>query len=216
MLGRYRYAYLLVTLALLIVGRPFLPDLGRGLLLTMLVLSLATAALANARNRYQVWFGIGMTGIILIASLLPDDKGEVNMAILSPAIGVVYWGFTGYLIVSRIFHHTSRVTVDTINGAICVYLVMGIAWAQAYALLAAVQPGSFSFNGEILATGALSFDRFIGFSFVTLTTTGYGNIVPLSPRADALAIAEAIAGQLYLAVLLARLVAMEIAHRQQD
>ncbi len=216
MLGRYRYAYLLVTLALLIVGRPFLPDLGRGLVIAMLALSLVTAALANASTRHQVSLGIAITGVIMIASLLPEDSGLFNMAIFSPAIGVTYWGFTGYLIVARIFRHTDRVTVDTINGAICVYLLMGIAWAQAYALLAAIEPGSFSFNGEILVTGAHSFDRFISFSFITLTTLGYGNVVPLTPRADALAIAEAIAGQLYLAVLLARLVAMEISRHRAD
>ena len=59
-----------------------------------------------------------------------------------------------------------------------------------------------------------SFERFIGFSFVTLTTLGYGNVVPLTPRAESVATAEAVAGQLYIAVLLARFVAIDIAARR--
>ena len=61
-----------------------------------------------------------------------------------------------------------------------------------------------------------AFQRFIGYSFVTLTTLGYGNVVPLTPRGESLAIAEAIAGQLYITVLLARFVAMEIAGRRSE
>jgi voltage-gated potassium channel Kch len=61
-----------------------------------------------------------------------------------------------------------------------------------------------------------SFERFIGFSFVTLTTLGYGNVVPLTPRGEAVATAEAVAGQLYIAVLLARFVAIDIAARSVE
>ena len=57
---------------------------------------------------------------------------------------------------------------------------------------------------------AAHFDRFLGFSFVTLSTLGYGNIVPLTPRADAMATSEAVTGQIYLTVMVARLVAMHM------
>ena len=215
MLGRMRYAYLLATLALLIIGRPFLPDLGRGLLLAMLVLSLVTAAVTSATKRYQVWVGLALTGVIVVTSLMSRAASGVDIGVISPAIGVIYWGFTASLILRRILLDTTRVSVDAINGAICVYLMMGLGWAQAYTLLTVIEPASFSFNGNIIETTAHAFDRFIGFSFITLTTLGYGNVVPLTPRADALAIAEAITGQLYLAVLLARLVALEIAGRRR-
>ena len=213
MLDRYRYAYLLATLALLIVARPFLPDFGRGLVLAMLALSLVTAAITSATHRYQIWIGIGIAGVIVFVSFIPHAAGRFDAPVLAPALGVVYWAFTAFLILQRILLRTTRVSADTINGAICVYLVMGLGWAQAYELLAALEPASFAAGTEVIAA-AHSFDRFIGFSFITLTTLGYGNIVPLTARGEALAIAEAITGQLYLAVLLARLVAMEITRRR--
>jgi len=215
MLDRYRYAYLLATLALLIMGRPFLPDFGRNLVIVMLGLSLVTAAVTSAARQYQIWVGIALTAVIIFASLMPKDSAYFNADLVSPGLGIVYWAITAFLILRRILVRTDRITGDTINGAICVYLLMGLAWSHAYALLDAIEPGSFQLGGaaELMAAGH-SFERFIGFSFITLTTVGYGNVIPLTPRAEALAVAEAVTGQLYLAVLLARLVAMEIAGRR--
>jgi hypothetical protein len=136
--------------------------------------------------------------------------------VLSPALGIVFWALTGLLVIRRIVLRTDRITGDTINGAICVYLLLGLGWSHAYALLDAIEPGSFTVSTESVATSAHAFEGFIGYSFVTLTTLGYGNVVPLTPRGESLAIAEAITGQLYLAVLLARFVAMEIAVRRNE
>ena len=217
MFDRYRYAYLLATLALLIIARPFLPDFGRNFVIAMLGLSLITAAVTSAAGRYQVWVGVVMTCAIVLSSLAPAEPGSFGSALLSPALGVIYWALTAFLILRRILVRTSRVTADTVNGAICVYLVMGLGWSHAYALLEAVHPGSFELGGGVALEGAhYVFERFIGFSFVTLTTLGYGNVIPLTPKSEALAVAEAITGQLYLAVLLARLVAMEIVGRRAE
>jgi hypothetical protein len=99
-----------------------------------------------------------------------------------------------------------RVTHVRIQGAIAVYLLFGVAWAHAYHITAILHPGSFAFQA-----GALSnVSDWIYFSFVTLTTVGYGDITPVGPIARTLAMGEALAGQLYLAVMIARLVAMEI------
>ncbi|MCS5637506.1 MAG: ion channel [Myxococcota bacterium] len=215
MLGRYRYAYLLATLAVLIVARPFLPDLGKNLVLAMLGFSLVMAAVTSAARQYQVWVGVAMTAAIIFFSVLPQQPGRFDASVLSPALGVLYWAFTAFLILRRILVHTNEVSSDTINGAICVYLLMGLGWAHGYALLEALDPGSFELEGPAaLAPGVHAFEHFIGFSFITLTTVGYGNMIPLTARAEAVAVAEAISGQLYLAVLLARLVAMEIVSRR--
>ena len=216
MLERYRYAYLLATLSLLIIGRPFLPDFGRNLVIVILALSLVTAAVTSATKRYQARVGVLMTCAIVASSLMPDDFMGLNGAVISPALGVVYWAVTAILILRRIATRTDRITADTINGAVCVYLLLGLGWSHAYALLEAVQPGSFTIAAEMAETTGHAFQRFIGYSFVTLTTLGYGNVVPLTPRGESLAIAEAIAGQLYITVLLARFVAMEIAGRRSE
>ncbi len=100
--------------------------------------------------------------------------------------------------------------MNTSCGSLSVYLLLGLLWAFAFALLESAVPGSFS--GIERGMGFTDYKRFFGFSFVTLTTLGYGNVVPLTPRADALAVAEAIVGQIYLTVLVARLVALNLIH----
>lgn len=98
------------------------------------------------------------------------------------------------------------VTHLRIQGAIAAYLLFGVGWAHAYHIAATLQPGSFNYSGSELSTVG----DWIYYSYVTLTTVGYGDIAPVRQVARNLAIGEALAGQLYLAVMIARLVAMEV------
>ena len=93
-----------------------------------------------------------------------------------------------------------------IQGAIAVYLLLGLCWANGYAILSRHHPGSFTAAVRQPSTVA----AWTYFSFTTLTTVGYGDVVPSSPVARMMAMGEAVAGQLYLAVLLARLVALQV------
>jgi hypothetical protein len=109
---------------------------------------------------------------------------------------------------------SGRITADKIYAAICVYLLIGYAWAFADAILEGLNPGSFS-----ISPNATSVNEHIErtmqlrcFSFMTLTTVGYGDIVARSPMARTFAVLEALMGQLYLAVLIARLVGLHIVH----
>jgi len=101
------------------------------------------------------------------------------------------------------------ITFRRIQGAIAVYLLLGLAWANAYKMIEHFIPGSFS--GALTDIGR--FTSWVYFSFVTLATLGYGDIAPVSPVARSLAAAEAITGQLYLAILIARLVSQELYYR---
>ncbi|MHB8110874.1 MAG: ion channel [Syntrophorhabdaceae bacterium] len=103
------------------------------------------------------------------------------------------------------------ITFRRIEGAVAVYLLLGLVWAYAYELIAHSDPGAFS--GAVAVSG--SFSSWAYFSFVTLATLGYGDISPVHPVARSLATAEAITGQLYLAILIARLVSQELYKRQQ-
>jgi hypothetical protein len=98
------------------------------------------------------------------------------------------------------------VTFHRIQGAVAAYLVLGVLWAEAYGLVALLRPGAFSGSVD-LGQGR---HGWLYFSFVTLTTVGYGDIAPVHPAARSLAILEAVTGPLYLAVLLARLVALAV------
>jgi hypothetical protein len=96
------------------------------------------------------------------------------------------------------------VTLHRILGGISAYLLLGMMWAGAYALVETLHPGSFS--GAVDVAGGHR--GWVYFSFVTLTTVGYGDILPVHPAARSLAMLEAVTGPLYIAILLARLVSL--------
>lgn len=132
--------------------------------------------------------GIGQWAYWAYVSLLP--------------LAVVFVGYCIVLITSSIFQE-SRVTSDTLCGAILAYLLLGIGWAGVYGLLELTTHDPFDYGDWVLggATAALSY-----FSFVTLTTLGYGDILPLSELARTLAALEAVVGVMYAAIVVAALV----------
>ena len=109
------------------------------------------------------------------------------------------------------------VTGDKLSGAVCVYLLIGVIWSLLFGILEIAAPGSLRFSDadagvqEALRTGAPQ-GATTYFSFVTLTTLGYGDIVPVSQAARSLAAVEALLGQLYLTILVARLVGLHMTH----
>jgi hypothetical protein len=105
---------------------------------------------------------------------------------------------------ARVFEAGGTVTADRIMGAVVLYLLLGIAWAAAYEVVATHAANAFA-GGDLRAKGPA---RWMYFSFVTLTTVGYGDITPVAPAARSLAVLEALLGQLYPAIILARLVSL--------
>ena len=115
-----------------------------------------------------------------------------------------------------------RVSADTIVGGINAYLLFALCFMLIHALVELVAPGAYSLGGATLAEHVLGPDRSEGFatmlyfSFVTITTLGYGDIVPVSGTAKMVASAQALFGQIYLAVFVARLVALHVAGARDD
>jgi hypothetical protein len=107
----------------------------------------------------------------------------------------------------------NNISANRIVGAICVYLMLGVIWALSYALMEAIIPGSFKGLTEQVASSSWNPD-WVYFSFVTLSTLGYGDITPLTYSARALSFFEAIVGQFYLAVLVAGLVGAYLSEKQ--
>ena len=116
------------------------------------------------------------------------------------------------LVLVQVFRE-GPITIYRIQGAIVVYLLAGFAWAAAYEVVYRALPGAFQFAQHVVNEGRIS-HGLLYFSFVTLTTLGYGDITPVHPAARSLAIGEALVGQLYPAILIARLVSMRIASRR--
>jgi Ion channel len=110
-------------------------------------------------------------------------------------------------IVLLVMFRQGSVTWSRIQGGVCAYLLTGLAWSSAYDLVEQLHPGSFHFATQPATLDQLT-SKLVYFSFTTLTTVGYGDILPIAPFARSLAIAEAIVGQLFPAVLIGALVAM--------
>jgi hypothetical protein len=130
----------------------------------------------------------------------------------------LFLGFTVAVILQTI-HEAKKVSSDSIVGAFSGYLLTGAAFGHVYCILEALTPGSF--RGMEGLPGQLA-DREVGrsllnyFSFVTLTTVGYGDITPATPTARALACLEAVTGQFYIAVVMAELIGLKIAQPRGD
>ena len=121
------------------------------------------------------------------------------------------WSLAAILVIalvllSQVLFRDGPVTFNRILGAIAVYLLFGIGWAHAYHIAELLHPGSFNSTTGTMTTVS----DWAYFSFTTLTTLGYGDITPVHPIARSLSIFEALTGQLYLAITIARLVAMEV------
>lgn len=143
-----------------------------------------------------------------------------GLILVLPGHGIVLSGHVCLLLLLGLFSisilanvlRAGRNTADKIY-AFCVYLLIGYAWAFGYAIIDELQPGSFSSPGGVNPVDYITrVMQMRYFSFITLTTVGYGDIVPQSHAARTFATLEAVVGQIYLTVLVARLVGLHIVH----
>lgn len=134
---------------------------------------------------------------------------QIALLFLTQVVFILYLGIAVYLILRDILL-SQETTIDTIRGGICVYLLIGFVWALLYGIIASLDSNAFS--QQIVEID--SYSRAVYFSFTTLTTLGYGDIIPVSPLAKMLTNLEVIIGQLYPAILIAILVEGYISQRK--
>jgi hypothetical protein len=175
-------------------GRSFVADAAFALVLLTGVLALSEHGVA-----WRLLMGAALVAIaVLLANwVVPVADPVIRVAELVSILLLL-------LVVLGQTFRAGRVTAHRLQGGIAAYLLLGLLWAAAYALVETLRPGSFS--GAIgVAAGHRAW---LYFSFVTLTTVGYGDILPVDPAARSLAMLEAVTGPLYIAILLARLVSL--------
>ncbi|MGA9855562.1 MAG: ion channel [Gammaproteobacteria bacterium] len=134
---------------------------------------------------------------------------ESGILILSQALDLIAILAIVTALLWQIFR-SGPITGVRIQGAIAAYLFLAFWWAHAYNIVHLLAPGSFNTS----AVNPADVSEWVNYSFGMLTTVGYGQIVPISPIAHTLTSAEAVTGPLYLAVLIARLVSMQMASKQ--
>ena len=172
---------------------------------TLLMLA-GVSSISRQRTATIVVGTIAVSGLVIrwLARVAPSPGIELATAISGLASIVTL----AAVVLVQVFR-AGTVNKHRILGAMAVYLLLGLAWAEAYTAIAMVSPDAFAPAGS----APTSPQRWLYFSFVTLTTVGYGDITPVGPLARSLAILEALTGQLYPAILLARLVALEVGSR---
>ncbi len=201
---RSRCLYLLLSLVVLIFGFPFVSHLeiaGRLLPLLFAVTPLA-GVYAVSDNRRQM-IAATILGAPALVAIIAHFYLNFNLIgdTLYLSLIVVYYGFTTVSVIRHLFRR-QEVDTDTILSAASAYLMIGLTFAVVYMLLETAHTGSFVVNNPTEHV----WDELFYFSFVTLTTLGYGDIVPATPHARSVATLEATTGVLYMAILLARLV----------
>jgi hypothetical protein len=207
--GRLRL--LLLSLLLLFVGTGASAGTAHARAIEGMLLVLVIAAAVwdlRSRGRERLMAATLGAGAIVVSVL--DVTVRIRhlpvaaSAMVAAFAGLVVWrAYTGVM-------RPDRAVADRILGAISVYLLIGLAWAKVYQTLDVVTPGAFRFPADT-AWAATGLPRFAYLSFITLATVGYGDVTPATPIAGTLAWLEAVTGQLYLAITVARLVALSLA-----
>ena len=224
-----RYVALFCVLIVIFLAMPFLrTGTFGGLLLEILLLSVLLSSLrAIWQNRWVV-LGAVVPGLGMFAS---PNWGLVEASTASgvvSSLGLV--GFLAVLIVALCLdvYRARSVTFGTILGACSIYLLIGVFWFGVFGLIETAKPDSFAFAdvhpadveaGSDLeaapdaAVSMLERRQLFYYTFVTLSTLGYGDVRPVSEVARIYATLAAVTGQLFLTILVARLVGMQVAHR---
>ncbi|MBW2206205.1 MAG: two pore domain potassium channel family protein [Deltaproteobacteria bacterium] len=207
-----RFAVLLISLLGLALLEPILASFGfvgaKLLLNIFLTIILFSSVYAVSQNRrlfiITLCLGIPAIGFRWV---IPFFGSSLAVLLTIQATTVIFLFVIAGTILSYVLKH-GAVTGEKISASVCVYLLVGLLWAFLYSLTFHLQPGSFQLESPQLS-------EFVYYSFITLSTLGYGDIIPLSPPARALSYVEAITGQLYLTVLVARLVGLHIAYTKE-
>ena len=206
---RFSAVELLVAIVLLFVATPFVEDLPGGDLVETILMSLVlvSAVLAiGGRRRLLVW-AVVLVAPAVIGKWLNHLRPEL---VPRPVFMVAALLFIVFVVVQllRFVLRAPRVNSEVLCASIAVYLLLGLTWAFAYVLTAEARPTAFAFNVAPEAGQTMDSQSAFYYSFVTLSTVGYGDITPVSRIARMLSVMESMTGSLYVAVLIARLVSL--------
>ena len=216
----YRFTFLLGFILLLFLLNVLLPiSQARSILFDGLVLVVLIAGVRACRIRG--YFTASSVFVVLLGLLTVGkylSPGPLVLGVRSACMA-----FLLIYLAARVFKEVlmdREVSTDTIMGAICAYLLIGVCWSFFYGVVAIMQPGSFAISepltAQALASPQEQLSILLYLSFVTLTTLGYGDITPLTSAARSLCWLEAVVGQLFLAIMVARLVGLHIMSSSAD
>jgi len=207
-LGRQRYLALSLLAFLCVIpltdGSSYV---GRLVNYSVLTLVFITGPLAVASKRWTFLVTIALALLVLVSGLVSIFGGVEIAYQFSLFAGFPFFSFLAALLIYELLIDDTTVDAETLWGAVNVYVLIGLCFAFCFAAIALMEPGAFAgkFMDEPLRDQLLGF---IYFSFVTITTLGYGDITPSTTEVATLTYLEALSGQLYIAIMIARLVGL--------
>jgi voltage-gated potassium channel len=213
----WRFLVLLISLILLLVIQPLVHgfSLRSPLFSVFYSLVMVAAVLSLFEGRWLRW-AVLVSGVLVVSgrwlAFLLVASSEDAIALADHVGEIIFLAFVAAMILRAIFLQRA-ISVDSIFGAICVYLLIGLAWGSLYSMTEVLHPGSFEASSRLADTVKLADTRqpvLTYYSFVTMTTVGYGDITPVSPSARTLSWLEAMTGQFYIAVLVAFLIGIRV------
>ena len=211
------FLYLIVSLVILLLAGAlvdqFPTDLGPHILQAVTVITLASGVVGLRASRLLVRTGFGFTASVLLIVVLGILLDVAGLSYLHLFVLVLYYVWATWLAAKQVLF-TGSIGTNEIVGAISIYLLIGLIWGLLYLFMAQASPGAF--NGLEQAVWYENFADAAYYSFVTLTTLGYGDISPVSPVARFLVYMEAIVGVFYMAILVASLIGVRISTLRSD
>ncbi len=204
-----RFLFLLISILCLLILDPIIKGFAgiRILMDIFITATLVSGVYAISRKKHVLLTAVFLA-IPFFASIWTNNFVKVpSLIFVEEIFGILFMAFMVIVILSFIFGE-QEVTSNTIYAAIVVYLLIAIMWAFIYSVLESINPGSFAISESQIE---LERPLFIYYSFITITTLGYGDITPVTATANSFSFLEAVIGQIYLVVLVARLVGMQIA-----
>ena len=208
-----RHSVMLGALVLMLFALPLLDWApGRGARFPILFcLVLLAAVYVNRTQRWILWLAV-VFGFGAVSGLAIEQATGVDAArIVADILGVALLAVTTLVLLNTLVK-TRTVQLDTIIGGVCVYLLLGLCYAVVYRLVIDLDPGAILQGGTALVAAPEDASalpaRLLYFSLVTLTTVGFGDITPQTELAQMLSATEAVTGQLYLAIFIARMMTL--------
>jgi voltage-gated potassium channel len=218
----HRFAVLFALLFCVLLIPPYfddsvwMPELWHGLFTLVLLWSLYTVA----GSRRVLFLAV----LVLIPTIGSTWLGggvehERYLAYVDNITNIIYFGLICFFLARYIFT-TRRVTQEVIFAAMCFYMILAVLWAAIYTNLELFYGNVFIFQGQFAAEAGIDpeimFTNMIYYSFVTLSTLGYGDIVPGHRVAQNWAAMEAMIGQFYIAIVMARLVSIYTVEKEEE
>ena len=207
-LGKHRFGLLFFSLLLTLGGSMVLAELGLFWAQRLLVLLNLLVLLSIVTGRWILRVGLVLFALALFSTAL-STVSEVKAFVPGGQISAVVFLVLGTLACFRALFNPGPVDGERLFASLSLYLLFGLIFTLIFVVIEELLPGSFQYPPTLSPEpGTRSWSHLFYFSFVTLATLGYGDIVPISGPAKGMVILEAVIGQMYLVVVVARLVSL--------